>query len=261
MSSFANQVILITGAASGIGRQLALSLAAEGARIAALDLHADGLARLEADLAGKSVATAAADVTDRSSLLAAVAGLENRLGPADLLIASAGIGIGTPALDFRPEDFEALIRVNLNGVANSIAAVLPGMLSRRRGHLSAISSLASFRGLPCMAGYCASKAGVNALLDSLRVELKPLGITVTTICPGWVRTPMTAKVEAAMPHLLEVEDAVRRILDALRRRRAFVAFPRSSAFRIRILGWLPAAVSDWIITRIFRQRVKPSQPG
>ncbi len=76
-----------------------------------------------------------------------------------------------------------MIRVNLVGVANSIAAVTAGMLERRRGQIVAISSLASFRGFPHMAGYCASKAGVNALLDSLRVELKPLGIDVTTICP------------------------------------------------------------------------------
>src|SRR5207245_2000808 len=99
----------------------------------------------------------------------------------DLLIANAGIGIETSALAFRAEDIEAQIRVNLIGVANSIEAVLPAMLARRRGHLAAISSLASYRGLPKMAGYCASKAGVNALLDAVRVEVRSHGIAVTTI--------------------------------------------------------------------------------
>src|SRR5579885_97065 len=191
MQSFANQVALVTGAGSGLGRQLALRLAAEGARIAAVDLSAEALAKLTAELAGKPVATAVADVADVNALRAAVPQLEQQLGPVDLLIANAGIGRETSALAFRAEDVAAQVNVNLIGVANSIDAVLPGMLARRRGHLAAISSLASYRGLPKMAGYCASKAGVNNLLDGLRLELKPLGIAVTTICPGWIRTPLT----------------------------------------------------------------------
>ncbi|HZT80250.1 MAG TPA: SDR family oxidoreductase, partial [Gemmataceae bacterium] len=181
MQSFANQVALVTGAGSGLGRQLALRLAAEGARIAAVDLSAEALAKLTAELAGKPVATAVADVADVNALRAAVPQLEQQLGPVDLLIANAGIGRETSALAFRAEDVAAQVNVNLIGVANSIDAVLPGMLARRRGHLAAISSLASYRGLPKMAGYCASKAGVNNLLDGLRLELKPLGIAVTTI--------------------------------------------------------------------------------
>jgi NAD(P)-dependent dehydrogenase (short-subunit alcohol dehydrogenase family) len=248
--SFANQVVLITGAASGIGRQLALDLAGEGAAVAALDLHAEPLQALAADLAGKPFAWAVADVTDREALRPAVAQLAQRLGPVDILIASAGVGCKTSALEFRPEDIETLVRVNLLGVANSIGAVLPGMLARKRGHLAALSSLASYRGLPNMAGYCASKAGLSALLDSLRVELKPEGIAVTTVCPGWVRTPMTAKIDTPMPGILEVEDAARRILDAIRRRKAHVAFPPSSAIRVRLLRWLPAGLSDWLIGRL-----------
>src|SRR5262249_54383520 len=161
------------------GRQLALTLAAEGARIAALDRQAEGLDALAAELKGKPLACAVADVTDLPGLRAAVARLEGELGPTDLLVANAGIGRETPALTFRAEDIAEQINVNLIGVANSIDAVLPGMRERRRGHLAALSSLASYRGLPLMAGYCASKAGVNALLDALRVELRPLGIAVT----------------------------------------------------------------------------------
>src|SRR5690242_18324943 len=116
MQSFNNRVALITGAASGIGRQLALSLAAEGARIAALDRQGDGLDRLAAELKGKSVACAVADVTDLAAMRAAVPQLEMQLGPIDLLIASAGIGMETPAEPFRAEDFTAQIQVNLIGV-------------------------------------------------------------------------------------------------------------------------------------------------
>jgi NAD(P)-dependent dehydrogenase (short-subunit alcohol dehydrogenase family) len=235
---------------------MALTLAAEGARILAVDLHPEPLAALERDLAGKPVAWAVADVTDRAALVPAVARLSERLGPVDLLIASAGIGLATPALDFPAEDFEAVVRVNLVGVANTIAAVLPSMMTRRRGHLVALSSLASFRGLPSMAGYCASKAGVNALMESLRLELKPRGIAVTTICPGWIRTPMTAKIAGSLPGLLEVDEAVRVMVEAIRRRRPFLAFPRSSATRVRLLRWLPCGVSDWLIGRMLRQRLQ-----
>src|SRR5262249_52947503 len=153
--------------------------AAEGARVAALDLRPEPLETLAAELPGKS-AWAVADVTDLEGLRKAVADLEQRLGPTDVLVANAGIGRDTPAATFRAEDFAAQINVNLVGVANSVDAVLPGMIQRRRGHLVALSSLASYRGLPRMAGYCASKAGVNALFDALRVELAPLGIVTTT---------------------------------------------------------------------------------
>ena len=93
----------------------------------------------------------------------AAAQLEAQLGPTDLLVASAGVGRETSALDFDADVFAETVRINLIGVSNSIAAVLPGMCERRRGHLAALSSLASYRGIPRMAAYCASKAGVNAV--------------------------------------------------------------------------------------------------
>src|SRR5262249_4074013 len=158
--------------------------------------------------------------------------------------ANAGIACENSAIDFRAEDFEAQVRVNLIGVANSVAMVLPGMIERRCGHLVGISSLASFRGLPKMAGYCASKAGVNALFDTLRVELAPLGIGVTTICPGWIRTRLTQKLEGTVPYLLDVREATRAILDAVRCRRALCGFPASNFRLVRILRWLPTRWSD-----------------
>src|SRR5579884_515992 len=135
-------VALITGAGSGIGRQLALALARDGYRIAALDLQPAGLESLAKEL---SCATAVADVTEPASLNAAVADLETRVGPTDLLIASAGVGIETSGLNYRADDIAKVINVNLIGVSNSIAAVLPGMLQRGRWHLVALSSVASFR--------------------------------------------------------------------------------------------------------------------
>jgi NAD(P)-dependent dehydrogenase (short-subunit alcohol dehydrogenase family) len=257
MTAFAKRVALITGAGRGIGRQLALDLAAEGASVAATDLDAEPLADLASDLAGKPFASAVADVTDRPGLFAAVAQLQEKLGPIDLLIANAGIGCENAAVGFRAEDFEAQVRVNLIGVANSVEAVLPGMIERQRGQLVAISSLASYRGLPRMAGYCASKAGVNAFLDSLRVELAPLGISVTTICPGFIRTQMTEKIQANIPHLLDVGEATRTMLAAIRRRQAYCSFPRSGLWRLRVLHWLPTTWGDGLVRRMLATWTKP----
>jgi NAD(P)-dependent dehydrogenase (short-subunit alcohol dehydrogenase family) len=250
MESFANRVVLITGAGSGIGRQMALTVASEGAAVAALDLKPDGLASLAAELAGRRIATALGDVTSRDSLYPAVRELEGRLGPTDVLIANAGIGVETPADPYNAEGFEAQVRVNLIGVSNSIGAVLPGMLQRGKGHIVGISSLASYRGLPKMAGYCASKAGCSSLLEALRVEVEPRGVAVTTICPGWIRTPLTDNIDVPHIFLMEPEYAVRRILDAVRQRRKYFAFPAPTLRRARLLRWLPAAASDWAVRRM-----------
>jgi NAD(P)-dependent dehydrogenase (short-subunit alcohol dehydrogenase family) len=249
-SEFADRVVLITGAGSGIGRQMALDLARDGALVAALDLKPDGLSTLAAELSDKRVATAVGDVTDRESLYPAVRDLERRLGPTDLLIANAGIGFATGADPYDAAGIEAQVRVNLIGVSNSIGAVLPGMIERKRGHLVAISSLASYRGLPKMAAYCASKSGVSALMESLRVELQPLGVNVTTICPGWIRTPLTENIDVPHPFMMDPAVAVGRILDAVRRRRPYFAFPGPSVRRVRLLRWLPAGASDWLVQRM-----------
>jgi short-subunit dehydrogenase len=264
MTAFTDRVALITGAGSGIGREMARQLAAEGARVAALDRSADGLAGLAADLkAGgvpeNRVATAVADVTDWPALRAAVAALEAAAGPTDLLVAAAGLGCETSALDYDAERAADVLRVNLIGVSNSIAAVLPGMRQRRRGHLVALSSLASYRGLPLLAAYCASKAGVNALLEGLRVELRPLGIRTTAICPGFIRTAMTTGPGTRLPpgvRLLEVADAVAVMLRAVRAGRAHLAFPARAAWQMRLLRSLPRWLSDWLTSRLLRRLQK-----
>jgi NAD(P)-dependent dehydrogenase (short-subunit alcohol dehydrogenase family) len=243
-------VALVTGAGSGIGREIARLLARDGTAVAAVDLNAEGLGKLAAELPDGKYACAVADVTDVQALHAAVRAFESKFGAIDLLVASAGIGYVTSALTYSADEIERVIRVNLIGVSNSIAAVLPGMLERRSGHIVGLSSLASYRGLPRMAGYCASKAGLNALLDAVRVECRPFGIHVTTICPGWVRTPMTANLDVPTPGIIDAEDAARRIVDAIRKRTVFHAFPRTWARRIRLLGLLPSRTSDWLLARL-----------
>jgi short-subunit dehydrogenase len=247
MSSFADRVVLITGGASGIGRQFGKALAAEGAKIGAIDLNANLLETLASELKGKPFASAVADVTDLNAVRSATKQLESILGPTDILIASAGIGKETSALDYKGEDMAALISINLIGVSNAIDAVIAGMRERLRGHIVALSSLASYHGVPRMAGYCASKAGVTALLDSIRVELKPLGIAVTTLCPGWISTPMTNAVSVPGAKMMPVEEAVHRMLAVIRERKSYYAFPANQAWEVRMLKYLPRGITDKMV--------------
>jgi short-subunit dehydrogenase len=244
-------VALITGAGNGIGRALAKLLAQEGYAIAAIDLRPEGLRSLADELQAqqKRAAWAQADVTDHAGLLQAVRDLEAQLGPIDLLVANAGIGIETGALAYSTLAMNNVLNVNLLGVSNSIGAVLPGMIERKRGHLVAISSVASYRGLPRMLAYSASKAGVNAIMDGLRVELAPLGIYTTTVCPGWVRTALTEKIEGKLDHLLEVDDAAREIAYAIRKKKVFYTFPRQMRWSMQFLTALPRSWQDWYLRR------------
>jgi short-subunit dehydrogenase len=145
------------------------------------------------------------------------------------------------------------INVNLIGVSNSLAAVLRGTRERRRGHLVALSRLASYRGRPLMAGYCASKAGVNALFDALRVELRSYNIAVTTLCPGFNRTPMTAPFRPPGRPLMELEDAVSHMVRAIRTWRPFLAFPSAPTSWMRLLRYSPRSWSDWLTAQYLRK--------
>jgi NAD(P)-dependent dehydrogenase (short-subunit alcohol dehydrogenase family) len=251
MSTFANRVVLITGAGSGIGQQFARVLAREGARLALLDWQQEALDKFVAELGNDQVAQAVVDVRDRTAVLAAVARLEKQVGPTDVLIAAAGIFRETWTDDFG-EAFTEQIRTNLLGLAYSIEAVLPGMKARRNGQLVALSSIASYHGLPPFAGYCASKAGVNALCEAFRAELRPFGVTVTLLCPGYIRTNIASHMDLPrLPPMLEVGDAVDRMMKAVRRRRSFYAFPARDVWPVRLLRYLPRSLSDWLTERQF----------
>ncbi|MGL4552587.1 MAG: SDR family NAD(P)-dependent oxidoreductase, partial [Gemmataceae bacterium] len=219
-----------------------------------------GLESLKHELAGKPVFTRVADVTDVTALRAAVREAEAESGPTDVLIASAGVGRGTPAASWRAEDVNAVLNVNLLGVVNSIDAVLPGMRERKSGHLVVLSSLASYRGMPHMAAYSASKAGCNALCDSLRVELADDRIAVTCVCPGWVRTPMTEAIGIPPRIMVPAEAAARRILQTIRGRRSFDAFPLGVAWQAWLLRSLPRPIGDWLARQLLR-KIRAMQAG
>jgi len=241
------KTVLITGASSGIGLALAKLLAARGARLAVLARRDDLLQKLVAEVrgAGGTIEAEVADVTDRRALAEAIAKVEARLGPTDVLIANAGVSLTGNA----EGNVEAMMRVNFLGVVHAFEIALPGMLARGSGHLVAISSLAAYKGLPGSGGYCASKAAVNAYCESLRIEHAPRGIAVTVVCPGFIRTPMTDGQPHPMPLLMDADRAAERIARALLRRPALYHFPWLMHRLMRVTRWLPDSV--------IRRRVMP----
>lgn len=245
---FSGQVAVVTGASSGIGRELARQLAAAGARVGLIARRRGELEDLATSVraAGGVAVAAPADVTDRGQVDAAVAVVRGALGPVDLMIANAGVGMPTLLDPVNVEDVEAMIRVNVLGVVYAFAAVLPEMLRRGSGQLAAVSSLAGYISLPGESGYCASKAAVNAYLAGLRSHLRGRGVSVTTLCPGFVATPMTAANDFPMPGLLTAEEAARLMLRAILRRRPVYNFPVRTALLTRLLATLP----EWVVTRL-----------
>jgi short-subunit dehydrogenase len=245
--TFAGQVAVITGASSGIGWALAKALALEGCKVGLMARRRDKLVALadEIQAAGGTAACAPADVGDRAQTVAAIRDLAARLGPVDLLIANAGVGAPTTLEPLNVEAQEKMFRVNVLGVIYAIEAALPDMLKRGRGHLAAVSSLAAYKGLPGESGYTASKAAVNTFMEGLRIQLRDRHIAVTTICPGFVATPMTEVNQFKMPFLLTADEAARRIVGALRRRKKVFNFPWQLALVMKLTAWLP----DWVMAR------------
>ena len=245
-------MILLTGAANGIGRATAFALARQGHRLGLIDREADSLREVGDELraSGSAVSVATADVTDAQAVRNAVVQIESEVGPTDTLVACAGIGGLTLLSDLNASALRAILDVNVVGVAIAMEAVLPGMIERGRGHIVGISSVAGFRGLPWMAAYSASKAALSTYLEGMRPALKRRGITITNVCPGFVRTALTADTPFRNPiKMLEPDQAARYIVRAIEKKPRDYVFPLDAKLGMGLLRRLPNGVFDWLMDR------------
>jgi len=238
---------LITGASSGIGRSLALRIALAGEPVALLARRLDLLETLAAEIvaAGGRAVAIPCDVTDRAAVGEAIRRAETALGPTSRLVANAGGAAPTPIDPFEAEHIADVIDLNLMGAVHCIEAVLPGMLEREEGQLVAVSSLAAYRGLPASGAYSAAKAALTNLMESLRIDLRPRGVAVTVIAPGFVETKPGK--HSRKPFRVDLETASEKIWRAIRARRGYYAFPRTLVAFVWLGRALPARWYDRLL--------------
>jgi short-subunit dehydrogenase len=250
--NWSGKVVFLTGASSGIGEGLAVALAKRGAVLGLLARRKE----LLEDLAGRCTAAGGkarvfdVDVTDEAAVAAAADELRSEFGHIDILIANAGIGGNDEETrNYVPHAVKRVIDINLMGAVNAVHSVVPQMVARGEGQVVAISSLAGFRGLPKSAAYSASKAGMTAFFESLRLDVQHKGVAVTIIQPGFIRTPLTSARANKMPFLMELKDAIPHFLRAIEKRKKFAAFPWQLATIVRAGKFMPTWLYDRIAGR------------
>lgn len=241
---------LITGASSGIGAALAKLLAAEGTEVVLCARREDALReQVEAIVAaGGQARYEVLDVAgDPERTQARIRELDEQL-ELDVVVANAGVGKSRWAGKLQWEDCSQIIAVNVTGAVATLTGAIPGMVARKRGQLVGISSIAGYRGLPSNATYCASKAFLSVFLESLRIDLAGVGVSVTDVRPGFVETPMTEGMKS-MPFLVDVEKAAKIIARAIRRKRGVISFPVPLAAVGHMLPLIPGAIYEGVVRR------------
>lgn len=241
--------VFLTGASSGIGAALAHQFDSLGAELALIGRNAQKLEEFAQRLSHpERHRTYALDVTDRQALFAAARDFDSQK-PTDIVIANAGISIGMKT-EFE-EDLdvmEKVYRTNVFAMASTFHPFIEPMSRRGGGHFVGIASVAGIRGLPGSEAYCSSKAAAISYLESLRNDVRKFGINVTTICPGFVRTPLTSKNPYNMPFLLEPDEFAQRAVKAIRSQTTYCTIPWQMAVVGKLLRLLPDCVFDWAVT-------------
>jgi len=272
MSDFKEKNVLITGAASGIGRLMAEKIAAQQAHVILWDLNADDLRAVSEELGrrGQRCSTYVCDVSDREAVYATAARVLEDCGPLDVLINNAGIVSGRPLLEIPDEAIERTFRVNVLALFWTTRAFLPAMLERRSGHIVTIASAAGLVGTARLTDYCASKHAAVGFDDALRLELRHLGqnIRTTVVCPFYIATGMFEGVKSRASWLLPILDpdsVTEKIVRAIRKERRRVLLPPTiaSIYAARLLPtWLFDALMRALgVTRSMDEFKGHSQPS
>ncbi len=243
--------ILITGASSGIGEALALRYAAPGVFLALTGRDAGRLnAVAEACRAcGAVVEPRTIDVTERDMMREWVLDLD-RARPLDLVIANAGISGGTAGEGENEDQARRIFEVNILGVLNTVGPLIQPMKARKSGQIAIIASLAGYTGWPGAPAYTASKGGIRLYAEGLRGSLRHTGVKVSVVCPGFVRSRMTAVNDYKMPLMLTSEKAAEIIAEGLKKDRGRILFPIRSFLIAGLISFLPLWLNHYILTKL-----------
>ena len=254
---FARKVVVVTGASSGIGRATAHAFAREGARVVLGARRKEELEQAAALMrhGGREARAVPCNVTVPGQVARLMEAATSRWDRIDVVVANAGLGLTGEIGSTERDDFRHVMDVNVMGVFNTIQAALPKMIAQGSGTIVIVSSVLGWRGVPLMAGYCASKAALNALSEGLRAELEPKGIKVLLACPGLTRTEFESRrLGTAYPSpvgkWMTAEEVGEAIVDAVasgRKRLVLTRGGRSLVWVNRHFPWL----ADWLVDRWF----------
>lgn len=243
----------ITGATSGIGQALALELYQQGYRLALVGRALEKIT-VWADqhqLDTRRIHNYKLDVRDAQACKQMFESMMDELGVPDMVIASAGISVGVDTSQWQDMAvFDDVLRINLLGTVHTFQSFIEPMCKRGSGKLVSISSMAAVRGLAGHGAYCASKSGVVAYSEALRVELHGTGVGVTCILPGFIKTPLTAQNDYKMLFLMEAEDFAPRAVRAIQRGKAQTIIP----WQMRGAAVLMRLMPNWAYDRLFAKR-------
>lgn len=250
----------ITGASSGIGQALALRFHRAGYRLAlvARRVHEIETWATAQQLSPDSYSIYSADVSDTASIVAAAQDCLVRQGLPDVVIANAGISVGVDtAVRADLDVIQRTFATNNIGMAATFHPFIDAMAARGSGTLVGIGSVAGIRGLPGHGAYCASKAAVISYCESLRGELRPTGVRVVTVCPGYVDTPLTQRNRYSMPFLMQPEDFAEQAYRTIRAGVSYRVIPWQMGVVAKLLRLLPNPLFD----RVFAGRPRKRREG
>lgn len=238
--NFNNSVVLITGASSGIGYQLAKDLAKQGAKVALLSRRLELLHQLAEELKDLTlVHIYKCDVTNKVEVNETISKVKKDFGKIDIAILNSGVAFRSSVLQYKSEEAEKTFNTNVLGAVYCIEQLLPDFISEKRGVIVGISSLGDGKGFPKSGFYSASKAALTILLESLRIELKKFNVKVVTVKPGFVKTAMTDKNEFEMPFLISLDEGSKMIIDGLKKDKRIIEFPWQTTIGAKILRMIP----------------------
>ena len=242
------QRVWVIGASSGIGAETARALQARGARLALSSRNAQALQQLAGHHAGTLVLPL--DITDHASVVDAQQQILAQWSGIDLVLIVAGSYNKMRADNFDLGIAKNLLETNLNGPLNCLAAVLPMLLAQGSGGIGIVASVAGFRGLPEALIYGPSKAALINLCESLYLDLRPRGINVYLINPGFVATPLTAGNDFAMPALISAREAAEKLIIGIERGEFHIHFPKRFTNWLRVARLLPYRCYFWLIHKV-----------
>jgi len=249
-----NKTIWITGASSGIGKALAIKFAQEGWKVA-ISARREEILK-EISKSQKNISYFPLDVTDSEKCKSVFEEIKKNLGDIDISVFSTGIHDPKSEKTLNLDKIKKIMEVNFFGTVNSINSVYEYYKSRRSGHISIVSSVAGYRGLPAAGAYCASKSALSSFAESLYFDLKRHNVRVSLISPGFIKTPMTDKNDFPMPMIKSAEFAAEQMFKGLTKSKSFeIHFPKSFTSIMKVLKVIPNGLYFRIVEKGMKKMV------